>query len=295
MNKAPAFQFYPKDWLEFKVQRMSLAAQGAYIKILCYMWNDSKDQCSILDDNDLISRAISTTVEQWLKLREEIQRENDPILQEKNGYLVSARLRHEATKQRKYRKTQSDKGKKSAQQRLNNGSTAVEPLYQPEGNPSSSSSSSKEKDKNKSQPEKPVASVEALRLAVTLREAIQERDSKAQAVIHDRTEAWARDIDKLIRIDKRAPGQIEAVIWWAQTKSDFWGPNILSGRKLREKFDQLVGQMNRNGGKQARAPDAYVGSNEAWSKKPEEPLTEEDWRELEEAEKRWAKEKGATA
>jgi hypothetical protein len=38
MNRPPAFQFYPKDWLDFRVQRMSLAAQGAYMKILCFMW-----------------------------------------------------------------------------------------------------------------------------------------------------------------------------------------------------------------------------------------------------------------
>jgi len=51
MNRPPAFQFYPKDWFDFKVQRMSLAAQGAYLKLLCFMWTDSKDQCSIPDDN----------------------------------------------------------------------------------------------------------------------------------------------------------------------------------------------------------------------------------------------------
>lgn len=280
MNRAPAFQFYPKDWLDFKVQRMSLSAQGAYVKILCYMWSDSSDQCSILDDDELIARALSTTVEQWLELREEIQRKNDPIFQIKDGFLISKRLKQESTKQRKYRKTQSDKGKKSAQQRFNRGSTTV----QPKGNSLSSSSSSKEKDKNKSSA-KPSPGREALALAVTLREAIQHRDPNAKAVIQDRTELWARDIDKLIRIDKRTPNQIEAVIWWAQTKSDFWGPNILSGKKLREKFDQLIGQMDRNGGQRARAPDTYVGSNESWGKNPEKvddlPISDEELEEWE--------------
>lgn len=140
MNRPPAFQFYPKDWLDFRVQRMSLAAQGAYLKILCFMWADSHDQCSILDDNGLLSRGLGTTVEQWLELRKEIQCESDPIFEQKSGYLVSARLRHEAAKQRKYRKAQSEKGKRSAQHRLTHGSTSVEPEHQPGANSSSSSS-----------------------------------------------------------------------------------------------------------------------------------------------------------
>lgn len=138
MNRPPAFQFYPKDWLDFRVQRMSLAAQGAYLKILCFMWADSQDQCSILDDNALIARGLGTAVEQWLELRQEIQCESDPIFEQKSSYLVSARLRHEATKQRKYRKAQSEKGKRSAQHRLNHGSTRAEPKHQPEGDSSSS-------------------------------------------------------------------------------------------------------------------------------------------------------------
>jgi uncharacterized protein YdaU (DUF1376 family) len=142
MNRAPAFQFYAKDWLDFRVQRMSLAAQGAYLKLLCFMWNDSKDQCSIIDCNELLARAIGITSEQWLELRKEIQWASDPILEEKNGVLISRRLNHEAANQRKHRKMQSEKGRKSAEQRANRGSTVVQPQGQPEANSSSSSSSS---------------------------------------------------------------------------------------------------------------------------------------------------------
>jgi len=84
VNRPPAFQFYPKDWLNFRVQRMSLAAQGAYIKILCFMWTDSGNQYSIIDNNELLARAIGTRVEQWLQLRVEIQCESDPIFEEKS-------------------------------------------------------------------------------------------------------------------------------------------------------------------------------------------------------------------
>ena len=120
MNRPPAFQFYPKDWLDFKVQRMSFEAQGVYMKLLCFMWNDSRDQCSLPDDDEMIARALGATAEHWLKLRGEIQRENDPIFEQKKGRLVSKRLREEATKQRGYRQMQAAKGK-LRQPRLNHG------------------------------------------------------------------------------------------------------------------------------------------------------------------------------
>lgn len=51
-------------------------------------------------------------------------------------------------------------------------------------------------------------------------------------------QAWATDIDKIIRIDNQPPATIENVIRWSQTDT-FWKVNILSGSKLREKWDQL--------------------------------------------------------
>lgn len=57
---------------------------------------------------------------------------------------------------------------------------------------------------------------------------------------------WAQDIDKLIHIDHQKPSTVEEVIRFA-TRDNFWGANILSGSKLREKWDTLVGQKQRQG------------------------------------------------
>jgi len=57
--------------------------------------------------------------------------------------------------------------------------------------------------------------------------------------------SWARDIEKMRRIDKRTPEQIKFVIEWCQ-KNKFWQANILSTKKLREKFDTLVAQIKRD-------------------------------------------------
>src|SRR5687768_11369481 len=121
--KAPAFQFYPKDWLILPIQRMSLEAQGASFKIMCFMWSNEGNQCSIEDNAHHLANALGVPVEKWMALREEIQHSTGPLFNEKGGRLVSAMLRKTAAQQRKYRKLQSEKGKKSAYARSNHGST----------------------------------------------------------------------------------------------------------------------------------------------------------------------------
>jgi hypothetical protein len=88
-------------------------------------------------------------------------------------------------------------------------------------------------------------STAAVTLAGQLRDAVRVRDPKAKAARTEDLTGWARDIDLLMRIDQRSPDEIRRVIEWCQLPGGFWGPNILSGRKLREKFDTLSGQMMR--------------------------------------------------
>jgi hypothetical protein len=56
---------------------------------------------------------------------------------------------------------------------------------------------------------------------------------------------WAKHIDRMIRLEKRTPEKIEAVIEWCQA-DDFWQNNILSTQKLREQYDKLVLKMNKS-------------------------------------------------
>jgi len=55
-------------------------------------------------------------------------------------------------------------------------------------------------------------------------------------------QTWAKDIDLMIRIDKRTPEDIRRVIEWCQ-EDTFWQSNILSTAKLRKQFDQLSAKM----------------------------------------------------
>lgn len=58
---------------------------------------------------------------------------------------------------------------------------------------------------------------------------------------------WARDIDLAMRIDGRTEADLINVIEWCHLSPDgaFWRGNVLSGRKLREKYDTIAAQMAR--------------------------------------------------
>lgn len=106
-DRSPSFQFYAKDWRDVKVRRMSLAAQGAYICILADMWIDSKDQCSVLDNDAFLARAMGMPPHEWEAIRAEIQNADEPLLIAKDGRLYSSRLKSERAKQQEYSQKQS--------------------------------------------------------------------------------------------------------------------------------------------------------------------------------------------
>jgi len=97
-----------------------------------------------------------------------------------------------------------------------------------------------------------VANPESLRLAELLYSEIITQNSKSRLAAQNTTArektitGWAKDIEKLIDIDQQEPSTVEEVIIFA-THDDFWGPNILSGKKLREKWDTLTRKMNQKG------------------------------------------------
>ncbi len=58
-------------------------------------------------------------------------------------------------------------------------------------------------------------------------------------------DGWVNDIGKSLRIDGRTKQELFGCIEWIYTTKDgeFWIPNILSGKKLREKFDTMEAKM----------------------------------------------------
>jgi len=94
------------------------------------------------------------------------------------------------------------------------------------------------------------SSPDAFRLSTLLAEKIAQNNpsnlSIGEAKIDKSIRRWAKDIDRMLRIDGRCPKEVETVIQWSQSDS-FWKSNILSGAKLRAQFDQLVLKCRQDG------------------------------------------------
>ena len=82
-------------------------------------------------------------------------------------------------------------------------------------------------------------------------------------------QAWSSEVNRMISIDNRNIESIEKVIRWCQADS-FWMNNILSTKKLREKFDQLTLIIKNNG---------HTGNQQKTTeKKSKFDLSEKDYR-----------------
>lgn len=135
---APAFQFYPKDFLtDSHVLAMSLQERGAYITLLCSCWLEG----SLSSDPPTLAKLLGIPLSAFRKFWPAIKpcfRETD------DGRLSQKRLDVEREKQARFRRRQSDKGIASAAAKVNRGATTVQPevnqsvvsLVQPEVNSS---------------------------------------------------------------------------------------------------------------------------------------------------------------
>ena len=109
INKPPAFQFYPKDWLsDVDVVCMSMAQKGAYITLICYCWLEHK-----LYNNDNYIRNLLGNARNWKILWNGIKHK----FEAQGEYLVHPRLEKERMKQEEHRRKKSDAGKKGMKKR----------------------------------------------------------------------------------------------------------------------------------------------------------------------------------
>lgn len=142
-KKAPAFQFYPGDWLgSQRVTLMSLEEEGAYIRLLCYCWQHG----SIPREPEKIARLIGKGAS--ITLAQSVATMFQPPLDNGSGVgdvLVHDRLKAQRDEYDAWLEKSRRGGKASAEARRRNREDTQAPLqapFQANGNTSSSSTSS---------------------------------------------------------------------------------------------------------------------------------------------------------
>lgn len=88
----------------------------------------------------------------------------------------------------------------------------------------------------------PVASAIAERLKILLLSKLDSINTKRKALSDKQLIDWNREIDLMMRIDKRTEQDIEALIKWFATDK-FWSKTIQSADSLRRNFDKMYTQM----------------------------------------------------
>lgn len=97
MDKSPAFQFYPKDWLtDEKVMMMSKEERGDYIDLLCIDWlNNGIDEKIIERASDLVKSCFVKGGSRWFnnRLKKEREKQNEWREKSKLGGVASGKSR----------------------------------------------------------------------------------------------------------------------------------------------------------------------------------------------------------
>lgn len=139
--KAPAFQFYPQDFISsLDVQVMNVEQVGAYMLLLSNAWIHEPQ--GYLPNNDLLlQRICRMNDKQWSKNKSLILKK----FEKAGEFIFNARLLKELEKQGEYRKKQAQNGAKGGRPKANpkpEKPTALSGLTQPKPKKSSSISSS---------------------------------------------------------------------------------------------------------------------------------------------------------
>ncbi len=122
---------------------MGYEAQGVYMRLLCHMWTDSKDQCSITSDPKELRAVLKLNPSKFNLVFAQIQWAGDPLLVERKGKYISKRLQRVKREQVTHRKQQSEAGKRGAEKRWRpHGDPIDSPMAKDGSSPSPSPSPS---------------------------------------------------------------------------------------------------------------------------------------------------------
>ncbi|WP_241685239.1 Lin1244/Lin1753 domain-containing protein [Companilactobacillus metriopterae] len=109
-------------------------------------------------------------------------------------------------------------------------------------------------------------------LATKLFEKILEHNSEFKK---PNLQKWADDIRLMHEQDNRDYTKISNMIDWCQADG-FWYANILSAKKLREKYDQMKAQASQQFKKQSNNPNRRIEKGTDWSKKKAKTVEQTD-------------------
>ncbi len=241
MKDGPAFQLYAADFYMDTVEWSSTQV-GIYFRLLMYEWVNGV----LPNDEKRLARIAGTDPGNFKKTwAQDIAKKFSP---NSDGNLINRRMEEVRLEQQEYRKSQREAGLRGVEVKKKKGIFPFDKSSNPSTDPSSNPAS-----ENQALLPSSSSSINNIRILLSqflFDEILKRRPNLKKPNL----KTWAKDIDLMIRVDKRDPKEIEKVIEWCQA-DEFWQDNILSTAKLRKQFDQLA----LKAGKQpyiAKAPES---------------------------------------
>lgn len=117
---SPAFPLYARDWI-VDTARLPLAAQGAYIRLLCHEWVEGSLPC---EQDDLARICGIAARKEWAVVWTRLK----PLFVVEGGSLVNRRLEGERAKQIAFREERSRRGTEGAKKRWTMAQAMPEPM-----------------------------------------------------------------------------------------------------------------------------------------------------------------------
>jgi len=125
VNRSPAFQLYPDKALA-GTMHLSDAAFAAYWKTVFFMWLNSDQHCTLVNEKTAICAASGLSPRRYDKVwRGEVMAEWRPMFRIEGNHLVCNGLRKEVEKQRVFRERASKGGQAKAKQTPSNAQAVL--------------------------------------------------------------------------------------------------------------------------------------------------------------------------
>ena len=270
MGNVPHYPWYPDDYLSSPwVQTCTLIEEAVYRRLLDYQWKSPG--CQLPDDINYLRRLCKNGV-RTAKLRKILEANftylqlngDTSVWRNERLYVEFCRALSKSDKARESVKLRKSRPIKQSND-ISNDNRTIEHNTSIVVNHSTILPEVEVEPEVDSDSKIKISCPDSLRLSGLMAEMIKKHTPDFKSLKNGSSEKtikrWAKDIDLMIRIDKRNPEEIEKIIIFTHTDS-FWFKNVLSGSKLREQYDQLGMNMKQPNRQKI---DKHAGINE-WLK-----------------------------
>jgi hypothetical protein len=257
VGKAPAYQWYPGDFRrDPRVMGLTFTARAVWREILDTMFLDGHtgQLTGTVEQLARMCFCSATDIQTFLRENETLEVADvtfcNPNVTICNRRMVRAHNERENTRLRVARHRQKQECNSDVTPLSSSSSSSSCTKVHNSSSEVGTSDTAKSHAFSKGEP--------PYELALFLANLMRGNDPKAKVPKDDSAQwqKWCLTFDRMIRLDERQPGEIAAIINWAQDDS-FWKANILSPDKLRQKFTQLYLQA-----KEKNAPLSFEWEDE---------------------------------